>query len=67
MTRSKIKVMLVEDSIRFYSSYLPNIYKILLKQSKTFMAEGLEKSVAKNLCLALLVTLQCPHILHKHC
>ncbi len=36
-------ILLVEDSIRFYSSYLPNIYKILLKQSKTFMAEGLNE------------------------
>lgn len=36
-------ILLVEDSIRFYSSYLPNMYKILLKQSKTFMAEGLNE------------------------
>jgi CheY-like chemotaxis protein len=36
-------ILLVEDSIKFYSSYLPNIYKILLKQSKTFMAEGLNE------------------------
>ena len=36
-------IMLVEDSIRFYSSYLPNMYKIMLKQSKTFMAEGLNE------------------------
>jgi len=36
-------ILLVEDSIRFYSSYLPNIYKILLKQSKTFVAEGLNE------------------------
>ncbi len=36
-------ILLVEDSIRFYSSYLPNIYKILLKQSKAFMAEGLNE------------------------
>ncbi|MFZ4563679.1 MAG: PEP/pyruvate-binding domain-containing protein, partial [Bacteroidales bacterium] len=36
-------ILLVEDSIRFYSSYLPNIYKILLKQSKTFMTEGLNE------------------------
>ncbi|OQX80748.1 MAG: phosphoenolpyruvate synthase [Bacteroidetes bacterium 4484_276] len=34
-------IILVEDSIRFYSSYLPNIYKIIFKQSKTFMTEGL--------------------------
>ena len=36
-------IMLVEDSIRFYSSYLPNMYKIMLKQSKTFMTEGLNE------------------------
>jgi hypothetical protein len=36
-------ILLVEDSIRFYSSYLPNIYKILLKQSKIFMSEGLNE------------------------
>ncbi|RLD63183.1 MAG: phosphoenolpyruvate synthase [Bacteroidetes bacterium] len=34
-------ILLVEDSIRFYSSYLPNIYKIVLKQSQAFMKEGL--------------------------
>ena len=34
-------IILVEDSVRFYSSYLPNIYKIIFKQSKTFMMEGL--------------------------
>ncbi len=34
-------IILVEDSIRFYSSYLPNIYKIIFKQSKSFMTEGL--------------------------
>jgi len=36
-------ILLVEDSIRFYSSYLPNIYKIIFKQSKAFMAEGLNE------------------------
>lgn len=34
-------ILLIEDSIRFYSSYLPNIYKIIFKQSKSFMTEGL--------------------------
>ncbi|MDY0076054.1 MAG: PEP/pyruvate-binding domain-containing protein [Bacteroidales bacterium] len=34
-------IILVEDSVRFYSSYLPNIYKIIFKQSKSFMTEGL--------------------------
>lgn len=36
-------ILLVEDSIRFYSSYLPNIYKIIFKQSKGFMTEGLNE------------------------
>lgn len=36
-------IILVEDSIRFYSSYLPNIYKIIFKQSKEFMREGLNE------------------------
>ena len=36
-------ILLVEDSIRFYSSYLPNIYKIVFKQSKVFMTEGLNE------------------------
>ena len=34
-------VLLVEDSIRFYSSYLPNIYKIIFQQTNSFMTEGL--------------------------
>lgn len=36
-------IILVEDSIRFYSSYLPNIYKIIYRQSKSFMFEGLNE------------------------
>ena len=36
-------VMLVEDSVRFYSSYLPSIYKIILEQSQKFMVEGLNQ------------------------
>ncbi len=34
-------ILLVENSIRFYSSYLPLIYNIVLKQSRKFMKEGL--------------------------
>jgi CheY-like chemotaxis protein len=33
-------VLLVEDSIRFYSSYLPNLFKTVLNQSQKFMLEG---------------------------
>ncbi len=36
-------ILLVEDSIRFYSSYLPTIYKMVLKQSLKFMEEGLNE------------------------
>jgi CheY-like chemotaxis protein len=36
-------ILLVEDSIRFYSSYLPNIYKIIFNQSLEFMTEGLNE------------------------
>ncbi len=34
-------ILIVEDSIRFYSSYLPNAYKIILKQTRNLMTEGL--------------------------
>lgn len=36
-------IILVEDSIRFYSSYLPKIYKLILNQSRQFMLEGLNE------------------------
>ncbi len=36
-------ILLVEDSIRYYSGYLTNMYKILLVQSKKFMKEGLNE------------------------
>ncbi len=36
-------VILVEDSVRFYSSYLPNMYKIIFNQSKKYMSEGLNE------------------------
>lgn len=36
-------IILVEDSVRYYSSYLPNIYKILFRQSKELMVEGLNE------------------------
>ncbi len=36
-------IILVEDSVRFYSSYLPNIFKIIFKQSKSFKTEGLNE------------------------
>ncbi len=36
-------ILLVEDSVRFYSGFLTNIYRILLQQSKKFMQEGLNE------------------------
>ncbi len=36
-------ILLVEDSIRYISSYLPILYKIVLKQSKEFQREALNE------------------------
>lgn len=36
-------IILVEDSVRYYSSYLPNIYKLLFKQADMLMEEGLNE------------------------
>ncbi len=36
-------IILVEDNVRFYSSYLPNIYKIIMKQSKLLISEALNE------------------------
>lgn len=36
-------VVLVEDSVRFMSSYLPSLYRIILEQSKEFMLEALNE------------------------
>ena len=36
-------IMLVEDSIRFYSSVLPNLYKFVLRQSQEFATEALNE------------------------
>nr|WP_319401406.1 PEP/pyruvate-binding domain-containing protein [uncultured Carboxylicivirga sp.] len=36
-------ILLVEDSVRFYSSYLPLIYRLILTQAKKFMDEGLNE------------------------
>lgn len=36
-------ILLVEDSVRFYSSILPHIYKFLLKQSLIFSKEALNE------------------------
>ena len=42
-------IMLVEDSIRYYSTYLPELYKMILTQSKEFIKETLNEEQQKNL------------------
>lgn len=36
-------ILLVEDSVRYYSSYLPSLYRIIFTQSLDFMTEGLNE------------------------
>jgi len=36
-------ILLVEDSLKFYSRYIPLIYKVILKQTRAFMSEGLNE------------------------
>ena len=36
-------ILLVEDSIRFYSSILPNLYSYILTQSQNFATEALTR------------------------
>ncbi len=36
-------ILLVEDSIRYYSSYLPTIYKAIFEQTNELMTEGLNE------------------------
>lgn len=40
-------ILLVEDSIRYYSTYLPTIYKIVLQQSAEFLKEMLNEQQQK--------------------
>ena len=42
-------ILLVEDSIRYYSTYLPELYKMILMQSKEFIKETLNEDQQKNL------------------
>lgn len=43
-TKSGVQIiMLVEDSVRFYSSILPHLYKFVLKQSQIFSTEALNE------------------------
>lgn len=36
-------ILLVEDSVRYYSTYLPAIYKLVLQQSSEFLKEALNE------------------------
>jgi CheY-like chemotaxis protein len=36
-------ILIVEDSVRYYSAYLPSLYRIIFTQSKEFMTEGLNE------------------------
>lgn len=36
-------ILLVEDSLKFYSNYIPLIYKIILNQTRSFIQEGLNE------------------------
>ena len=40
-------ILLVEDSVRFYSTYLPELYKLVLKQSAEFLKETLNEQQRK--------------------
>lgn len=40
-------ILLVEDSIRYYSTYLPAVYKLVLKQSAEFLRETLSEQQQK--------------------
>ena len=41
-------ILLVEDSIRFYSSILPNLYNYILQQSQNFATEALNRHAAQR-------------------
>lgn len=41
-------ILLVEDSIRYYSTYLPELYKLVLTQSNEFLKETLNEVQQKN-------------------
>lgn len=40
-------ILLVEDSVRYYSTYLPELYKLVLKQSSEFLKETLNENQRK--------------------
>lgn len=42
-------ILLVEDSVRYYSTYLPELYKMILKQSTEFLKETLNEQQRKHM------------------
>ena len=40
-------ILLVEDSVRYYSTYLPELYRLVLKQSAEFLKETLNEKQRK--------------------
>ena len=40
-------ILLVEDSVRYYSTYLPELYKLLITQSREFLTESLNDDQRK--------------------
>ena len=40
-------ILLVEDNVRYYSTYLPELYKMILKQSAEFLKETLNEQQRK--------------------
>lgn len=40
-------ILLVEDSVRYYSTYLPELYKLILAQTREFLAETINEQQKK--------------------
>lgn len=47
-------LLLVEDSIRFYSSILPNLYNYILAQSKRFLPKHSTDMLQRYVCADVL-------------
>ncbi len=42
-------ILLVEDSVRYYSTYLPELYRMILRQSAEFLKETLNEQQRKDM------------------
>ncbi len=42
-------ILLVEDSVRYYSTYLPELYRMILRQSSEFLKETLNEQQRKEM------------------